>query len=84
MSIEPKNQADQASNKSWVERWKKVGPELDRIRQQELRDFCYEDNRAAIDSLLQLGIESTTLRNTSGLVEQQRLFRKLWKKTEAE
>jgi hypothetical protein len=56
--------------------WRRVGPELDRIRRQELRNFNYEENRAAIDALLQLGCDLAVPRNTSGLVELERLLAK--------
>ncbi len=70
------NEADQRT-KAWVETWLKAGPELDAIRRRELREMTYEDRIRAIDALLQLGSQFATERDTSGLVEQQRLFRKL-------
>lgn len=35
--------ADQ-SNRGWVEHWARVGPELERIRREELRRYRHEDN----------------------------------------
>ncbi len=64
-------------NDSWVARWVQYGPELDRIDRQQLRDYRHEDHRAAIDALLEIGAQTAEPRLTSGLVEQQRLFRKL-------
>jgi hypothetical protein len=63
--------------KQWVETWKRAGPELERIRREELRAFQYEKNMALIDSLLQVGCDHRVPRATSGLVEQQRRFRRL-------
>ncbi len=47
------------------------------IRRRELRQFDYEKDFEAIDALLQIGYLFRQPRPTSGLVEQQRLFRKL-------
>lgn len=59
-----------------VERWRRVGPELDRIRRQELREYKHEDNIEIIDSLLQLGCDLARPRATSGLVELQKILAK--------
>jgi hypothetical protein len=56
--------------------WRRVGPQLDRIRRAELRSFNYEEQLPIIDALLQLGCERATPRTTSGLVELQRWFAK--------
>jgi hypothetical protein len=62
--------------KQWVETWKRAGPELERVRREELRAFRHEDSVELIDSLLELGVQFGQVRTTSGLVEQQRLFMK--------
>jgi len=64
------------TNKGFVEHWKRVGPELERIRREELRAYRHEDNIEIIDSLFQMGVDLGTERPTSGLVEMQRLFMK--------
>ncbi len=61
-------------DRNLAEYWRRVGPELDRIRRQELRNFNYEEQHEAIDALLQLGCDLATPRNTSGLVELERLL----------
>ena len=62
--------------KTWVATWIKAGPELMRIRHDELRKMTYEQRIEAIDCLLQIGSTFGQPRTTSGLVEQQRLFQK--------
>ena len=64
-------------NDAWVARWVRYGPELARIDRDELRNFRHEDRLAMIDALLEIGVRTAEPRRTSGLVEQQRLFRKL-------
>jgi hypothetical protein len=64
------------TTKLFVEHWRRVGPELERIRRWELRNFDYKKNLPAIDALLQIACERAVPRTTSGLVELQRLLAK--------
>lgn len=64
------------TNRGMIEHWRRVGPELDRIRRRELRKLNHEEYFDTIETLLQLGWEFATPRTTSGLVELQRLFAK--------
>ena len=61
---------------AWVKHWQRIGPLLEEIRREELRNFKYEDHIELIDSLLELGCRMGPPRTTSGLVELQRLFQK--------
>ena len=70
------DEAEKAQLKEWAETWKRAGPALERFRREELRRFRYEDNVGAIDSLLDMAVRHAPPRPSSGLVEQQRLFRK--------
>ncbi|MBI5242455.1 MAG: hypothetical protein HY922_02075 [Elusimicrobia bacterium] len=68
---------DMDSLARWVARWKKAGPELERIRREEL---LHVDVAGAIEMLEDAFLSA--LRNfppqpASGLVEQQRLFGRL-------
>lgn len=63
--------------KVWVETWKRAGPLLEAFRYQELRSYDHARNVEIIDGLLEIGAQFARPRSTSGLVEQQRLFRKL-------
>lgn len=64
------------SDKAWLEHWARVGPKLERIRREELRNLDHARHVEAIDTLLQIAVERATPRTTSGLVEMQRLFRR--------
>ena len=68
--------ADDSGKKAWVEHWVRLGPKLEEIRRHELRIFNYEEHFEAVDALLQIGCQFARPRLTSGLVEQQRLFKK--------
>ena len=60
----------------WVETWKKAGPELEAIRRREIQEA---DNLKALESLTSAINNAVRLppRPSSGMVEMQRLFRKL-------
>jgi hypothetical protein len=62
-----------AAGKTWVATWQRAGEELERIRRRELRAL---DAYRAIEMLFGGSgiVASSYLRETSGLVEQQRWF----------
>ena len=63
--------------RQWVARWQKAGPALARIRLQELR---HTDVAASIEQLedsFRSAILNYPARLTSGLIEQQRWFKRL-------
>jgi hypothetical protein len=60
----------------WVDAWKRAAVELEAVRRRELRSL---DSRRAIALLCGSpapGVAAPPLRETSGLVEQQRWFRR--------
>lgn len=61
-------------NLGFVTHWQRVGPMLDRIRREELRQFDTFREHHVVDALLQIGFEQSVERTTSGLVELQRIF----------
>ncbi|MGA2620906.1 MAG: hypothetical protein ABSF26_25060 [Thermoguttaceae bacterium] len=71
------NQDNPDNLRRWADTWAKAGPRLERIRDRELRDMGYEERVRAIASLLQMAPLPQRPRITSGLVEMQRLFRKI-------
>ena len=69
---------DEEKIKKWVETWQRAGPALERIRARELREWKYDS--VMVDALLEIGFRFAQPRPMTGLVEQQRLFRKLVQK----
>jgi hypothetical protein len=59
-----------------IAHWRRIGPELERIWRQELRQFNYEAELPLIDALLQLACDQALPQSTSGLVELERLLAK--------
>lgn len=64
-------------NAGFVAHWKRVGPILQKIRDDELRRFDFEAQREITDGLLEIGAAYPVKRTTTGLVELQRLFGKV-------
>lgn len=61
--------------RAYVEQWRRAGPELERVRAEELRRYRYDP--ADADAVIEMGDSCVgPPRLTSGLVEMQRLFMK--------
>ena len=68
------------SERAWQRQWAAAGPALDSVRRSELRALTDAQALAAIERIF--AVESPTplskeREQTSGLVEQQRLFSRL-------
>ena len=76
--MENANPADEtALIKRWVETWKFAGPELERIKKEELRAMTDREAAADAEMILSVAVDDWTPESrkvSSGLVEQQRLF----------
>jgi hypothetical protein len=66
----------QEEAREFVERWRKAGPELEKFRRQELRALTDADARKFFSAVLEIADYHRQNRQTSGLVEQQRIFQK--------
>lgn len=63
--------------RQWVEAWKRAAPELERIRREELRRLDVYQAISWLCGPMDYTVEPRAPKPTSGLVEQQRLFRRL-------
>lgn len=73
------NKKDNESVQKWVARWQKAAPALEKLRNEDIRN---SDTAFAIEQLsdaFESSLRNYPPMNTSGLVEQQRLFAKLRK-----
>ena len=66
-----------ATGRKWVAAWQSAGPELDRIRREELRAMDVFKAIAALCADYDYTIAPRAPKPTSGLVEQQRWFARL-------
>jgi hypothetical protein len=76
MTPDEQIQSKRAAERAFVEGWRRAGPELERIRRDELRALNDRPYYDWIEDLLQLGSLFAAPETTSGLVEQQRIFMK--------
>ncbi len=58
----------------WIECWRRAGPELERIRAEEIRATDTARSIQILDDAFESAIRLNPPQATSGLIEQQRLF----------
>ena len=63
--------------KRWAQAWKVAGAYLERERAERLRSMTDDDARKAIADIFFGDVTPVRKSRESGLIEQQRLFRKL-------
>jgi len=71
------NKEPDLSLKRWVENWKAAGPELDRIRKEEIRAANTQQSIQLFDLAFKAALRNAPPRETSGLVEFRRLLKLL-------
>jgi len=65
--------------RQYADQWKQAGPELDRVRREELKNWKYDWR--IVDALLEIGAKSPHKEDEpNGLVEMQRWFMKAARK----
>ena len=65
-----------AAGKRWVKAWKEAGPELERLRREELRRLDTQRAIALLCGPADYTVPPRAPKPTSGLVEQQRWFKR--------
>jgi hypothetical protein len=58
----------------WIEGWKQAGPVLEELRAAEIREANTVRSMEMLDGLFDHAAKSTPPRESSGLIEQQRIF----------
>jgi hypothetical protein len=66
--------------RDWVRNWQVVGPRLEQLRREEIRNANTQAAIKQFDLAFKAALRNTPPRQTSGLIEFQRLLRKLPKK----
>ncbi len=64
--------------KEWVAAWKRAGPELERIRFENVRRTKTADALQQLSDAFEWALRQYGPRASSGLVEQQAVFQKLY------
>ena len=63
--------------REWVRNWEVVGARLENLRRDDIRNANTPDSIRQFDLAFKAAIRNTPHRQTSGLVDFQRLLRKL-------
>ncbi len=63
--------------RTWVSNWEFLGPELDCLRRESIRNANTQESIKAFDLAFKAVLRNNPARLTSGLLEFQRLLRKL-------
>jgi hypothetical protein len=69
--------SDQDRLRDWVRNWQVVGPELERMRREDIRHANTQHSIQLFDLAFKAALQNTPPRHNSGLVEFQKLLRKL-------
>ncbi|KPK91314.1 hypothetical protein AMJ80_07435 [bacterium SM23_31] len=70
---------DRKTIKNWIDIWEKAGTSLQEIKFNEFRsDNYYQKNQQLLNEMLHYAFEHRTVRLSSGLIEQQKIFMKLY------
>jgi len=63
--------------KEWVAAWKRAGPELERMRFEDVRRTDTAEAIEVLSDAFEWALRQYGARPSSGLVEQQAIFKKL-------
>jgi hypothetical protein len=66
--------------RAWVRSWMVLGPELARLRHEKIRSASTPESIKQFNLAFKAALRNTPPRTTSGLIELQRLLRKLPRK----
>ncbi|MFZ4595472.1 MAG: hypothetical protein ACOYOF_14530 [Verrucomicrobiaceae bacterium] len=68
---------ERALTKRWVDTWVAAGPELEKVREHDIRESDTKSAFRIFAGLAEMTVKTLPPLPTSGLVEQQRWFLKL-------
>jgi len=80
MKLEDMTPEERANMKRWVDTWKLAGPELERMREEDIRNENTIRAFEVFEGMAFLATRNFPPEPTSGLVEQQRWFMMLAEK----
>lgn len=76
-TIPQMSDGEQVQARKWVDAWRRAGPELERMRREDIRRADTACSIPAFDGLFELAVRECPPKPTSGLVEQQNCFRRV-------
>jgi hypothetical protein len=75
-AVDEMSEQEKAGMRRWVDAWRRAEPELEQMRRDEIRHANTVISIPAFDGLFESAVRSFPPKPTSGLVEQQRFFRR--------
>lgn len=67
---------ERALAQRWVDTWKRAGPVLEAVRADEIRSADTVASMEVLDGMFTHAVQTLPPRESSGLIEQQRIFRR--------
>jgi hypothetical protein len=68
------SEQEKAQTRAWVRNWQRVGPVLEEMRADEIRATNTVEAMEVLDGMFTHAVETVPMRESSGLIEQQRIF----------
>jgi hypothetical protein len=75
-SVAEMSEQEKAQTRAWMKTWQKAGPVLEEIRTAEIRATNTADAMEVLDGMFTHAVKTVPVRASSGLVEQQLIFRR--------
>jgi len=72
--VQQMSEEEKAKVRAWLRNWREVGPILEKLRWESIRNAETAKAIAAFDGAFETAIRDTPSKPWSGLVEQQALF----------
>ena len=69
-----------AVTKEWIANWRENGPIIERLRVKEYRVSDLAETLLSLSDVTEASLRAHPPKPTSGIIEMQRLFSKLWDK----
>jgi len=71
------NEEERELTRKWLRKWQELGPILEELRREDIRSAVTTGAIAAFDDAFETSVRDFPPKPHSGLIEQQRLFKKL-------
>jgi hypothetical protein len=73
-SVEEMTEQEKASIRAWIANWRELGPILEKLRAESIRNAETVSSMEALDSAFDHAATTLPARESSGLIEQQAIF----------
>ena len=71
------NDEERELTRKWLRNWEELGPILEELRREDIRNAVTARAMASFDGLFETAVRDFPANPHSGLIEQQRLFKRV-------